>query len=93
MQNTFYHPTVKNYFTDRNVVVHDDLYSLSEMVQLIWRSRIRKNEKIYVYIPSSRMRSLFKFWLNSNNAQELAREISDSKEDGIFVKNPRKLFV
>ena len=73
--------------------VHDDLYSLSEMVQLIWRSRIRKNERIYVYIPSSRMRSLFKFWLNSNNAQELAREISDSKEDGIFVKNPRNLSV
>ena len=93
MQNTFYHPTVKNYFTDRNVVVHDDLYSLSEMVQLIWRSRIRKNEKIFVYIPSSRMRYLFKAWLVSNNAQELAEEISANKQDGIFLEKGRKLFV
>ena len=93
MQNTFYHPTVKNYFTDRNVVVHDDLYSLSEMVQLIWRSRIRKNEKIFVYIPSSRMRYLFKAWLVSNNAQELAEEISANKQDGIFVEKGRNLYV
>ena len=39
------------------------------------------------------MRSLFKAWLNSNNAQELSKEMSDSKQSGIFVKNTRKLFV
>lgn len=34
------------------------------MVQFIWRSRIRNNEPIHVYIPSARMRNLFIRWLN-----------------------------
>lgn len=33
-------------------------YALSEMIQWIFRSRIRNNESINIYIPSSRMRNL-----------------------------------
>ena len=42
----------------------EDAYALSEMLQLIWRSRIRNGENINVYIPSKRMRDLFKEWLD-----------------------------
>ena len=51
---------------------NDDLWALQEMLQYIWRSRIRGNEdvkdledrKINLYIPSKRMRTLLERWLN-----------------------------
>jgi len=61
------------------VVVHNDLHALSEMLQLIWRTRIRKFESINVYVPSSRMRGLLQDWLDSNNDKELAMKISANK--------------
>jgi len=75
MQNTFYHPKIFNYFKDRGVVIHGDLHSLSEMIQLIWRSQIRKWEPIDVYIPSSRMRHLFECWLKTNSLSDLLLEL------------------
>ena len=38
-------------------------FSLSNMLQWIWRSAIRNGEPIRVYIPSPRMRALFRGWL------------------------------
>lgn len=43
-----------------------DTYSLAEMIQFIWRSAIRNNEPINLYIPSLRMRALFKLWLHTD---------------------------
>ena len=51
---------------------NDDLWALQEMLQYIWRSRIRGNEdvesledrKINLYVPSKRMRTLLEQWLN-----------------------------
>jgi hypothetical protein len=40
-----------------------EAYALSEMVQWIWRSAIRKGEDIWIYIPSRRMRTLLQDWL------------------------------
>ena len=76
VQNTFYHPLVKTYFTERNVTVYDELYSLSEMIQFIWRFQIRRNDPITVYIPSSRMRNLFLAWLGSDTNEELFKAIN-----------------
>lgn len=47
----------------RGFTVDVDKYALSEMVQFIWRSAIRNGEEINLYIPSLRMRSLLKDWL------------------------------
>jgi hypothetical protein len=65
LSNIFFNPLVKQFFVDRNVKVNEDLYALSEMIQWIWRSRIRKDndEIINLYIPSSRMRRLLNNWL------------------------------
>lgn len=39
-----------------------DRYALSELLQWVYRSRVRKNEPINLYIPSSRMRGLIQDW-------------------------------
>lgn len=42
-----------------------DAYALTELIQWVWRSRIRRGEPITLYIPSPRMRGLFEDWLNT----------------------------
>ena len=41
----------------------DDAYALTELIQWVWRSRIRKGEPITLYLPAPRMRSIFIDWL------------------------------
>jgi len=55
----------KKYFESNGVTVDEDSYSLIMMLQWIWRSAIRNGEEINLYIPSSRMRNLFKEWLEN----------------------------
>ena len=62
--NRYINPMITGFFYMHNVGLDEDAYALSEMLQLIWRSRIRKGENINVYIPSRRMRELFEEWLN-----------------------------
>ena len=57
-------PFLVNFFSKRGIKVSQDEYALSEMIQWIWRSAIRNDEKIYIYIPSERMRNLLKNWLD-----------------------------
>lgn len=63
--NRFFHPDDITYFHRFDISVRDELWALSEMIQFIWRSAIRNDEEIYLYIPSSRMRGIFKQWLES----------------------------
>ena len=65
--NRYLNTGVKNFFLQHNVDVDEDGFALSEMVQFIWRSAIRKGEEIYVYIPSIRMRNLLKNWIEQNS--------------------------
>lgn len=67
MINVFFDPRLKNYLTANGAHIDEDAYALSEMVQWIWRSAIRCGEEIWIYVPSRRMRTLLKNWL-----QELA---------------------
>ncbi len=55
---------LKNYFQEQGVEVREDDYALSEMIQWVWRSAIRDGKEIWIYIPSRRMRELFRNWLN-----------------------------
>jgi hypothetical protein len=65
--NRYISPDYCNYFDKRNIKVNNDLYALSELLQWIWRSCIRDNEAINIYIPSRRMRELLINWLNDEN--------------------------
>ena len=47
-----------------------DLWALSTMLQFIFRSRLRNGEPINLYIPSKRMRELFKRWLEGEFENE-----------------------
>ena len=55
----------KMYFNKKGVMVDDDAYALSIMVQWIWRSAIRNGGDINIYIPSKRMRNLLINWMKS----------------------------
>ena len=68
--NMFPNKYIKRYFENRQkkdglqIRVDEDYFALSCLLQWVWRSRIRKGETIYVYIPSTRMRKLFIDWLD-----------------------------
>lgn len=62
--NIYFNPFLKNYFKDHDISVDEDEYALSEMIQWIWRSAIRKGNDIWIYIPSKRMRELLTNWLD-----------------------------
>lgn len=61
--NRFIRPTIIQFFDRRDIALDQDEYALSEMLQWIWRSRIREGKPIEVYIPSSRMRGLLETFL------------------------------
>ena len=61
--NRFLSPLVEQYFNTYKVRVEEDGYALSEMLQWIWRSAIRENQEITIYIPSKRMRNLLINWI------------------------------
>ena len=63
--NRFHAPQSVNFFKYRGVVLNQELWALSEMIQWVWRGAIRNNEPMNLYIPSKRMRVLFIDWLNS----------------------------
>lgn len=62
--NTFNNPMILKFFRNKNVNVDEDSFALSELIQWIFRSQLRDNKSINIYIPSSRMRSLLIEWLN-----------------------------
>ena len=50
-------------FSRYGVSVDNDAFALAEMLQWIWRSAIRDDKSINIYIPSERMRNLLIGWL------------------------------
>lgn len=61
--NIFNQPFIDNFFSSKGIDINQDKYALSELIQWLWRSRIRKYEPINLYIPSVRMRGLLQNWL------------------------------
>lgn len=63
--NVFMNVNDKLFFNSYGLDVDEDSYALSTMIQWIWRSAIREGKEIYIYIPSSRMRTMLVDWINS----------------------------
>lgn len=61
--NFFMQPDVKQFVDHYNIEFDEDLFSLSALLQWIWRSQIRDGKPIEIYIPSERMRILLKVWM------------------------------
>lgn len=62
--NRFMNRDKMSFFQGNGISVDEDLYAISELVQWLWRSRIRNGESIMAYIPAERMRGLLKAWAN-----------------------------
>jgi len=65
--NLFMLPIVKGFFKSQGIRTNEDLYTISELLQWIWRSGIREHNEINIYLPSQRMRKLLYAWLNDEN--------------------------
>jgi len=63
--NIFVNPVLVKFFAQRDIIIDEEKYALSELVQWVWRSAIRDGKDISIYIPSSRMRNIFKNWLQT----------------------------
>lgn len=64
--NIYMHVATSQFFLQHDIQIDEDLYALSEMIQWIWRSRIRNGQDINLYIPSIRMRTLLTNWIDMN---------------------------
>lgn len=67
MVNRFIDPNVRKFFATKNILVDEDEFALAEMLQWIWRSCIRDDQPIELYIPSRRMRELLQGWIESTS--------------------------
>ena len=63
--NIYMNVAEKTFYEKNGISVNDELYALSIMLQWIWRSAIRDGQKIYIYLPSSRMRRILYNWMDS----------------------------
>ncbi|WP_306291522.1 hypothetical protein [Paraliobacillus ryukyuensis] len=64
--NRYINPVIKGFFHSQKVDVDEDMFAISELIQWIWRSKVRDDGNINIYIPSFRMRKLFYDWLDDN---------------------------
>ncbi|MFD1926953.1 hypothetical protein ACFSFY_02535 [Sporosarcina siberiensis] len=62
--NRYANPNTMSFFQDNGVSVNEDMLAVSDLLQWVWRSRIRNGAEIMLYLPSSRMRGLLKAWAN-----------------------------
>lgn len=65
--NRYINPIIAKFFYSNEININQDAFALSEMLQWIWRSAIRDEEPISIYIPSRRMRNLLINWLETGN--------------------------
>lgn len=65
--NVYYHPAILNFFYKQGVIVNQDMWATSELLQWIYRSAIRKGEEVTLYLPSKRMRKLLNDWLEGED--------------------------
>ena len=61
--NRFPRTPIERYFQTRGITIDKDRYALGEIVQWIWRSQVRENRPVNLYVPSSRMRGLIQSWM------------------------------
>lgn len=63
LANRFLDPNIGKMVATKGLLVDNDSYALSEMIQFIWRSAVRDGKAIDLYLPSGRMRHLLMDWI------------------------------
>lgn len=64
--NLFRNPVEVQYFKWRGVEFNEEQWALSELLQFIWRARIRQGQPTKVLVISKRMRKLLTDWLEED---------------------------
>lgn len=64
MMNLFVQPVIKRLCDIFGYPINEEQFAISELIQWLYRSRIRNGQNISVYIPSVRMRELLICWMN-----------------------------
>ena len=87
--NRFSDVTVYSYCCHKGHPYSRDVFATSEMLQVIFRSALRKGEPINIYIPSSRMRKLLRTWLKEQTKilQENLKSV-EYDENGVRILQP-----
>lgn len=70
MANRFIDPNIRNFFASKGITINEEHFALAEMLQWIWRSAIRDDKPIRLYIPSRRMRELLQNWIEDMSKGE-----------------------
>ena len=58
------------------------------MIQWIWRSRIRNDQDINIYIPSVRMRNLLNSWIEMSLCYQQKEAVQEIDLPKLFHKRP-----
>lgn len=77
--NRYMNPIIIQYLRRQDIDVNQEEWALSELIQFVWRSNIREidsNKTITLFIPSVRMRELFKNWIAKGLGQNFATSCS-----------------
>ena len=57
-------PFVIRWLEEKNKGAFEDAYAFTELIQWVWRSRVRKGQPTTLYLLSPRMRQLIEEWLS-----------------------------
>lgn len=68
LYDQFIDPTKLRWLDFQNQKQFNEEYALTEFIQWLYRTRVRKGEPIWVYIPSKRMERIFRSWLYDTEA-------------------------
>ena len=67
LRNVYMNPLLAQFYRHHRAgSPNADRYALSELLQWVFRSAIRNDEPINLYLPSSRMRKLLYDWMNAH---------------------------
>jgi hypothetical protein len=61
--NRYVNPIIYGFFHDKGITIDQDAYFIAELLQWLFRSAIRDDKPINLYIPSKRARTLLIKWL------------------------------
>jgi len=64
LKDVYMRLNISNFFKEKKINVSNESYALSTLLQWTWRSAIRKDEAVTIYLPSKRMRGLLTGWLD-----------------------------
>ena len=92
LSNRYMNPITKQFFKSHDIQVDEDLWALSELIQWLFRSAIRKGEPVNLYIPSLRMRRLLEKYLSGEAVAFFEEKIFEEEKRKLLKKKDEESF-